>query len=502
MFKKIFGKGNGKFRMLPESVGLSVVILIVLFVEAFFIFLMSVLDILPAKFAIAVLLALFLADLGTFKLLNCRKRVTNQRLVGLILTVIIVNVLFIGSNYLYNTYDTFQKISEEKAQIEEYHVIVLKDGSYQKLRDIEGQTVYVMSSESKMYKEAKERLLTKIEVEYSEEADNSSVGAHLLDGSQKSDEIIFVSNTNYELLCENNDKFEETTKILYSIPIAVKSDDFAKRVNVTEDPFNVYITGMDVWGGIDEVGRSDVNMVMTVNPQTKTILLTSIPRDSYVTLHSFGAKDKLTHSGIYGVEETVDTAEDWLGYDMNYYIKANFSMLVDIINAIDGVDVYSDFEFKSSITEAYYVEGWNHLTGEEALYFARERKSFEDEDIERGRNQQKVLKAIIDKATQSKVILTKYTKILDAVEDEMQTNMSEKDISSLVKMQINDMGKWTINMISITGTDAYAPTYSMGSQELAVVIPDEISVEAAKQAIHDTMYPAYTKEKKNKSKTK
>ena len=307
MFKKIFGKGNGKFRMLPESVGLSVVILIVLFVEAFFIFLMSVLDILPAKFAIAVLLALLLADLGTFKLLNCRKRVTNQRLVGLILTVIIVNVLFIGSNYLYNTYDTFQKISEEKAQIEEYHVIVLKDGSYQKLRDIEGQTVYVMSSESKMYKEAKERLLTKIEVEYSEEADNSSVGAHLLDGSQKSDEIIFVSNTNYELLCENNDKFEETTKILYSIPITVKSDDFAKRINVTEDPFNVYITGMDVWGGIDQIARSDVNMVMTVNPQTKTILLTSIPRDSYVTLHSFGADDKLTHFGYI-----------WCGRDCKY----------------------------------------------------------------------------------------------------------------------------------------------------------------------------------------
>ena len=137
-----------------------------------------------------------------------------------------------------------------------------------------------------------------------------------------------------------------------------------------------------------------------------------------------------------------------------------------------------------------------------ALYFARERKAFEDEDIERGRNQQKVLKAMINKTTQSKVILTKYTKLLDAVEDEMQTNMSEKDISSLVKMQINDMGKWTINTISITGTDAYAPTYSMGSQELAVVIPDETSVEAAKQAIHDTMYPAYTKEKKNKSKTK
>ena len=96
---------------------------------------------------------------------------------------------------------------------------------------------------------------------------------------------------------------------------------------------------MDVWGGIDQIARSDVNMVMTVNPQTKTILLTSIPRDSYVTLHSFGADDKLTHSGIYGVEETVSTVEDWLGYDMNYYIKANFSMLVDIVDAIDGVDV-------------------------------------------------------------------------------------------------------------------------------------------------------------------
>ncbi len=487
------------FNILPESTGLSVVILIVLFIEAFFILIMSALDILPAKYAIAVLAALLLADLGTFKLLNCRKRMTNQRLIGLILTVVILNVLFIGSNYLYNTYDTFQKISEEKAQYEEFHVIVLKDGSYDKLRDIKDETVYVINSESKMYTEAKEKLKTKIDVELSEVTDNTEAGAKLVDGSRTSDNIIFVSNTNYELLCENNDKFEENTKILYSIPIAIKTNDFAKRINVTEDPFNIYITGMDVWGGIDQIARSDVNMVMTVNPQTKTILLTSIPRDSYVMLHSYGMSDKLTHSGIYGVEETVTTVEDWLGYDMNYYLRVNFEMLVDIINAIDGVDVYSDYAFKSSISDYTYTQGENHLDGMAALYFARERKSFEGEDMERGKNQQKVLTAMINKATQSKVILTRYTKLLDAVEGEMQTNMSNKDISALVKMQLSDMSGWTINSVSITGRDAYASTYSMGSQELAVVIPDDESVEAAKKAIHDTMYPAYTKSKDKKS---
>ena len=140
-----------------------------------------------------------------------------------------------------------------------------------------------------------------------------------------------------------------------------------ERTAVTEEPFNVCVTGIDIWGEIDQVSRSDVNMVVTVNPKTRTVMLTSVPRDSYVILHSFGEYDKLTHSGVWGVEETVTTLEDWLDIDIDYYVRVNFSMLVDIVNAIDGIDVYSDYAFKSAIHDCSYKKGWNHLNGKQAL---------------------------------------------------------------------------------------------------------------------------------------
>ena len=250
------------------------------------------------------------------------------------------------------------------------------------------------------------------------------------------------------------------------------------------------ISGLDSWGTIDQGGLSDVNMVMTVNPQTRQILLTSIPRDSYIPLHSYGAKDKLTHSGIYGSDETRMTIEDLLDIDINYTIRVNFSMLVDLINAIDGMDVYSAYAFESAITDWTYEEGWNHCTGKKALYFARERKAFTDGDMQRNKNQQKVLEATLKKVTSSKVIMTRYTKILDAVEDEMWTDMSDKDLRRLAKMQLRNMNKkWVVNKVNITGSTGGAPCFSMGNQNLSVVFPTEESIENAKSAIHDIMYP-------------
>ena len=232
-------------------------------------------------------------------------------------------------------------------------------------------------------------------------------------------------------------------------------------------------------------------MIVTVNPETREILLTSMPRDSYVKLHSNGMLDKLTHTGVYGIDETIMTVEDWLGVEINYYYRVNFVMLVNLVDAIGGVTVNSPFDFKSSVSEYTYVKGKNELDGMAALYFVRERKTFEDEDEERIRNQQRVLKAIIKKATKSKVILTNYGDILNAVEDHMETNMTNKNISALVKMQLNDMSRWKIKTISIDGDDAMKGTYSMGpGRPLFVSIPKEESVEAVKKEIHAVMYPA------------
>lgn len=481
-----------KVNILPKSNGLSVVVLTVVFIQELFLFLIMMLDILPAKFAALLIVLFLLIDFGLIKLMNNRKKVTNKRLVGLILSVTVMNVLLLGCSYLYNTLDTLENISADGRQTEDYHVIVIEESKYENVNEIEGQSVAVVDTESKMYTEAKERLLTKVEVTYQMEEDVLTVGEHIIDAEGKMyDEIIFLSNANYQILKEENKDFRKKTRVIYTIAVAVKTDDFAKRINVTEDPFNIFISGVDTRGDISEVSRSDVNMLVTVNPETREILLTSIPRDSYVELHSYGMMDKLTHSGIYGVDETINTVEDWLDVDINYYYRVNFKMLVSLVDAIGGITVDVPKAFSSTYWNYSYVQGENELDGGAALAFVRERKNLEDEDEERGRNQQRVLKAIIKKVTGSKVLLTNYTDILNAVESQMETNMSNKDISALVKMQLNDMSKWKVKTISIDGDGAEKGTYSMGPRKpLFVSVPKPESVEAVKKEIHAVMYPA------------
>lgn len=480
-----------KINILPKSKGLSVAMLITIAIQEVFLLLIMMLDILPVKYALLLIVLLLLMNIGLMKLLNNRKKGSNKRLLGLVLSVAVINVMVMGCFYLYNTLETFQRISEYKAQYEDFHVVVAEDSNYEKVKEIEGQTVYALETDSKMHTEAKERLLTKVQVTYAYETDPVTLSEHIVDVDGKSkNEIIFLSNSNYELICEENDTYEDETRILFTISVPRKKDDFSKNVNVTEDPFNIYISGIDTWGSIEKVSRSDVNMLVTVNPQTKEILLTSIPRDSYVELNMNGMMDKLTHTGMYGIDETMATVENWLDVDINYYVRANFNMIVDLVDAIGGIAVESEFAFKSKISEYTYVVGENQMDGLAALYFARERKAFEENDEERVKNQQKVLKAILNKITRSEVILTNYADILEAVSLSMQTSLSQKDISSLVKMQLKDMPKWKIKTTSIDGDGAEKGTYSMGpGKPLFVSIPNLESVEAVKKEIHAVMYP-------------
>jgi len=540
-----------KLKYIPKSTGLRILMLVTGLAEVLFLVLLFVLNVLPFTYVALIILALLLIDAIMLQLINGVKYRRTKTLGAMVIAALLLNVLLIGDVYVYSTYDTLQKISAWHDTWEYYDVVALKEGSYDKVGDIKGQTVYTVDMESKQLTEASERLITKEEVEIetvsglmtlgqklvddgtdvsdtnvselesateeeiaaaaekldeeakkdddkaaeeentdSTEADNAAATAAPASGVELHDDIILVSHSGYKLIKSNIKGFKKNTEIIYKIKVKKRGDDTSKDVDVTKDSFNVLISGLDSWGKIDEGGLSDVNMVMTVNPQTRQILLTSIPRDSYIPLHSFGAKDKLTHSGIYGQEETRKTIEDFLGIDINYTIRVNFSMLVDLINAIDGIDVYSDYAFESAITDWTYEEGWNHCTGKKALYFARERKAFSEGDMQRNKNQQKVLEATLKKVTSSKVIMTRYTKILDAVEDEMWTDMSNSDLRRLAKMQLRNMSKkWEIKKVNITGPTGGAPCYSMGNQNLSCVFPTEESVEKAKSAIHDIMYP-------------
>lgn len=264
----------------------------------------------------------------------------------------------------------------------------------------------------------------------------------------------------------------------------------SSNVDVSTDAFNVYISGHDNWGKNEDLQRSDVNMIVTINPQTRKILLTSMPRDSYVKLHKTGTMDKLTHTGIYGIDETLSTVHGWLGTDFDFYVEMNFRSFVDVIDAMGGITVDSPVAFKSAVSKYSYVKGENKLNGRQALFFARERKSFEKEDEARIANQQRVVKAVIKKLLSSKTLLLNYKDVIDAMGKNMTTNMSVAQINTLVRLQIEDPGGWTIEQQAITGTEAYETVASMDrSNKYFVSKPTKKSVEAVKKGIKDVMNP-------------
>ena len=283
----------------------------------------------------------------------------------------------------------------------------------------------------------------------------------------------------------------------YSMFARISTDKYetsasASSVDVTEDSFNVYITGIDQWAkekGMD-LERSDVNMIMTVCPKTRKITLTSIPRDAYVPLHRTGTMDKLTHTGIYGVDETLNTVHDWTGLDLNYYVKVNFTACVGIIDAIGGVDVYSPVAFSSAISKYSYDEGWNHLDGKAALFFARERKAFNEEDQLRVKNQLRVIKAMLNKLLSSKTLLTSYGELMSVISDDMETNMPVSDIQALVKMQMADLSKWDIKMQRMSGDYMMAVVASMDSRNQYQVLDiNDKTFNSCINNINKTMNP-------------
>lgn len=281
----------------------------------------------------------------------------------------------------------------------------------------------------------------------------------------------------------------------------------AKKVNVAEEPFNIYITGIDQWAyekGTD-LERSDVNMIITVNPLTKKVLITSIPRDSYVKLYTAKQMDKLTHTGVYGVDETLNTVEEWLGIDLNYYVKMNFTGARDIINAMGGIEVYSPVAFTSSLEGYDYQKGWNTLNGKQAIYFARERHAFEGKDSIRVENQQRVVKAMIKKMTSSRVLLTKYGDIMDAAGEQMTTNLSTEEMTALAKMQIAELASWDVETQKIDGyyDQDYVASLTQ-EQKFDVYRCDPTSIRICTDNIRNTMHPSDSEileTKKNRSKS-
>lgn len=461
-------------------------IIAIIYTLLYFLFIGSIikLNVLPNKFLIPIIVISLVISIG----INCFlwfTKIKKQIKIGVsILSILLIVIYLVSGYYLFTTINFLNNLKTDNSQTEQYYVLVHKESSIANIEEITDQQISVLSITDSNYENAKDKLLEKTKINFQVEESMKQ-----LTNIIKNKGIIFVSSSVYSILSEKEYAINEISKIIYTVNIKTTSKDITKSVDVSKKPFNVYISGIDTTGPITNVARSDVNMIATVNPNTHQILLTSIPRDYYVTLHSYGSKDKLTHSGMYGISETVATIEDFLGIDVNYYVRVNFTSVINLVDIIGGITINSDYTFTTHGMGVKYTfkYGENNLNGSQALAFARERKSFSGGDRQRIKNQQLVLSAIIKKVTSSETILSKYSSILNTTGDSIQTNMDQNIVSKLIKKQLDQMPSWEITQNSLEGTDSHNVTYTMGNVSLYVMQPNLESVQNAINKINDTL---------------
>ena len=463
---------------------LQIICSIVLFVLVFMI------DILPMKYLLLLLLALIILDILFFLILFKSRLKKGIKKFFSVISILISIMLLVGSFYLYKTYGVITGMIDTDYEVYNYSVMVLKDSNYNDVNDIKDEVINYYEA-STFDNDLLVKKINKLGKESKSYTNLINLGTDLL--NKEVNVIVLEDNYKKTLIDDEDDNeynevkdFEEKTKTIYTFSLKVKKDNTSKDVDVVSEVFNIYISGIDTYGEISSVSRSDVNIVVTVNPNTRQVLLTSIPRDYYVQLHdTTGYKDKLTHAGIYGTDCSIKTIEDLLDIDINYYFKVNFTSLIDIVDALGGVNVYADQSF-TSWNGYHFTEGYNKVDGNAALAFVRERKAFTNGDRQRGINQQALISAMIDKCI-SKEMLTKYTSLLNSVKGSIITNMPTKTMLSLVKMQLKNNSSWNISSNSLDGSNAYNYTYSYNYQQLYVMEPDEESVNNAKELINKVL---------------
>ena len=433
-------------------------------------------------FCIICLGVLLLLGINTFKLL----RDSTGRISRIIFSIgsIILIILFVIGNIFIDSTISFVKnvTNNSKDENGEYSVLVLDSSKYTKIKQLDGLKIGFMNidtnmddSISSLKKEAK------IDFESNNYDDISSVYDSLLNNEVSA---VVVESSYLDILDENDYEHINDIRVIYSYNVTIEKN---KTPNVdTSKAFIVYISGSDSRNGLKVRGRSDVNMVAVVNPNTHKILLVSIPRDYYVKLHgTSGNRDKLTHAGIYGIDMSINTIEDLLDINIDKYVKVSFGTVINVVDVIDGIDIYSDKSFTAWTNRSCsYTVGVQHVDGKCALAFARERKTYTSGDRHRGENQEQVISKIIDKMNNPKY-LVKYKEILDSIDGSFATDMSYDEITSFVKIQLNSLSSWEVDSYNLDGYDSSGYTYSMPGWYLYVMEPNMNSVNEAKNRINE-----------------
>lgn len=443
------------------------------------------LQILPDNILIPIILVLILLTLIFVLLINFSAHGLVSKILCSLMVVVLSAVYGLGNYYLYSTNTTLETVTDQGNKAKNtVSVVVLNSSGLENVNSLEGSKLGVLKT---IGNEATKKSLTDLKknnVTYTKKTYDNMLGMlkALYDGEV---DAIVLNEAYRSNVCDLEDyaNFNNDTKVIHKTVYYTKENSSSLAVSdITSKPFNILISGNDSFGSLDENSRSDVDMLVTINPVTSTILLTSIPRDSYVKevcndyACNYGVYDKLTHTGIYGVDTTKDTIENLLDIDINYVYRVNFTSMIDIVDALGGVDVtvpegmaVSKFYTNSNLEGVH--EGENHLDGKRALAYSRERKAYLDGDLQRARNQQQVLQAMFKKAT-SPEIIKNYTSLLKALIGAFDTNMTTKEITSFIKYQIQAKPSWKFEQFVLKGDNDLKMSAELGSEVSVVILYD------------------------------
>ena len=452
--------------------------------EAMALWQVNALHMLPLKYmAVAVAVSavfLILTYLGFFV---GRKRW--QKIVCGILSVVLTAASCATIWYAGNT-ASFRKKSFGAARHTEMttYLVIARKGRYTKSSQLKGRMVET-GPESETQNEALAKLQKKVSVR------NVPVtGYDVLDCDLMKDrtDAIMIEDSATSILNETDKSFSSKTTVLMRIRVPrVASGSAAYTGN--GQPFTVFVSGSDSRGGVKETARSDVDMLLTVNPKKKKVLMTSIPRDYFVTIHGKGAKDKLTHAGLLGIDTLKATVHDFMKVKIDYYLKVNFTSVTTLVDELGGIDIYSDQDIKLWTYPGHQnkplSKGWHHMNGKTALAFARERHSYETGDRHRAENQQAVLKAIAGKLMSGRT-LTNYASILKSISSMFVTDIPDSLISDLVTAQLDGGGSWMFSSYILECTEEMrSGGYFMPTRKLYYAIPVQKSIDKARKQIEE-----------------
>ena len=473
--------------------GIGIVLSILLVVASFYLLYQLIkINVLPTKLLFLITIIFVLLD-TIFALLLCYyTRAIVSKIICVVITLVLIFGSCLGGYYISKTGSLLTNITNVTKHAKNTVSVVVKQSSDIKNKSqLNGLSVGTLRTigtqgSSKALKELSKDGIVMNQSEY----DSLSAMLESFYNGEVNSIIINESSRSQILDMESYADFDNNTRVVYQTSYKVENTDKANAVSdITSKPFNVLISGSDTRGGFDENGRSDVIMVATINPKTSTILLTSVPRDFYVTTACDaadgcmqGALDKITHTGIHGTNTTKRTVEQLLGIEINYTFKVGFDTVTDLVDALGGVDVYVEPGYAVSTSTFSVHEGTNHLDGEHALAYARERYSYTEGDRQRTKNQQQVLMGIVNEATKPSVI-TKYASIMDAMANTFSTTMSNEEISDLIKYQINNNPKWKMEQYMVDGTGDTLMCAELGDAA-SVMVPDQSTVKMAKDKIN------------------